>query len=278
MPPQKSGISDYSFDLLQELARQVELVAVVRDDVVGLVRAPSGVLVAGASAYVAGRVGLRDLDIYQMGNHPWFHGYMHTRAMHTPGLLVLHDVALLDFYAGACGSMDSPVLMEEARLEDPEISDHLPTVVVDGRKEPDRLSSPLARRLIEASLLTIVHSASLQDQLRAAVPGGGHPSREPAGRNLESPRRAGSRPAGQIVFGIFGSLDGAGRYRGAERPSARVHESFPGRARLVIAGRPDNPGIGPRRAGDHPLLEDRRRRPGADRPASSGPRGGDRQL
>jgi glycosyltransferase involved in cell wall biosynthesis len=243
LPPQKSGISDYSFDLLQELARQVELVAVVRDDVVGLVRAPSGVLVAGASAYVAGRVGLRDLDIYQMGNHPWFHGYMHARAMHTPGLLVLHDVALLDFYAGACGSMDSPVLMEEARLEDPEISDHLPTVVVDGRKEPDRLRVPLARRLIEASLLTIVHSASLRDQLAQRYPGAAIRHVNQPVRNLESPARAGSRPAGQIVFGIFGSLERHKRVRVALKAFARVHESFPGRARLVIAGRPDNPGV-----------------------------------
>ena len=139
LPPQKSGISDYSFDLLEELSGQLEIAAVVRDDMVDIAQAPAGVKVIGAAEYLRSRADAYDIDVYHMGNHAWFHGYLHVAAMTRPGLLVLHDVSLLDFYSGACGGIDSPVLLEEARIEDPTIEDRLPTIVVDGRKEPDRL-------------------------------------------------------------------------------------------------------------------------------------------
>ena len=78
LPPQKSGISDYSFDVLSELAARLEVVSVVRDDVVDLVRAPKGVSVVGASAYLASAQRRCEVDIYQMGNH---FGFMDTCTM-----------------------------------------------------------------------------------------------------------------------------------------------------------------------------------------------------
>ena len=83
----------------------------------GLVRAPKGVEVVGATEYRTGLMGKFDLDVYQMGNHVGFHGYMHHSALASPGLLVLHDLSLFDFYAGACGGVGSPVLVEEAVIE-----------------------------------------------------------------------------------------------------------------------------------------------------------------
>ena len=243
MPPQKSGISDYSFDLLRELAKQLDVIAVVRDDVVELVTTPPGVPVIGATRYLAGRVGRRDLDIYQVGNHAWFHGYMHTAALKTPGLLVLHDAALLDFYAGACGNMESSVLLEEARLDDPEIGDRLPMIDVDGKQEPDRLRAPLARRLIEASLLTIVHSGYLRDELALRYPGTTIRHVNQPVRILERAPRRETRTPPQVVFGIFGSLERHKRVSVALNAFARVHDAYPDRARLVIAGRPDNPDV-----------------------------------
>ena len=99
--------------------------------------------------YLAGVAGSCDLDVYQMGNHLWFHGYMHTPALSAPGLLVLHDMALLDLYVSACGGTRSAVLLEEARSYDPAVRDELPPIVVDGREDLDRLRFPLSRRLVE---------------------------------------------------------------------------------------------------------------------------------
>jgi len=80
LPPQRSGISDYSYELLAEISKNIQAIAVVRDDVVALVRCPPTVPVIGMSDYLAGVAGSGDLDIYQMGNHLDFHGYMHSAA------------------------------------------------------------------------------------------------------------------------------------------------------------------------------------------------------
>ena len=217
--------------------------AVVRDDIARRVRAPKGVTVVEATRYLKGLEGRCDLDVYQMGNHPWFHGYMHEAALLTPGLLVLHDVALLDFYAVVVGGMDSPVLFEEARLEDPTIVDGFPSVELDGRTEPDRLAVPLARRLVGASLMTIVHSAALRDVLLERYPTALVRHVNQPARILESPHDTQGAANREVVFGIFGSLERHKRVVAAVRAFARIHALFPGRARLVIAGRLDNPTV-----------------------------------
>jgi glycosyltransferase involved in cell wall biosynthesis len=242
LPPQRSGISDYSYELLAEISKNIQAIAVVRDDVVALVRCPPTVPVIGMSDYLAGVAGSGDLDIYQMGNHLDFHGYMHSAALNTPGLLVLHDLALLDFYVSACGSTRSPVLLEEARADDPVAIHDLPPILIDGREELDRLRFPLSRRLVEASRLTIVHSAWLRDELVRRSP----TSRV---RVVQMPAkilpRAGSFKAhpSEVLFGVFGSLERHKRVTSAVKAFARVHSSFPSRARLVIAGRLDNPAV-----------------------------------
>lgn len=242
LPPQESGISDYSFDMLGELSEELDLHAVVRDDEVDRARVPEGVGLIGATKYRAGLAGGFDLDVYQMGNHPWFHGYMHEAVLETPGLLVLHDAALLDFYAVICGGLDSPVLFEEARLEHPSLLARLPSLVRGGKREPDRLAAPLSRRLVDASLMTIVHSKPLRDELAARYPGAlvSHVN-QPARLLKSTPQRP--RPEDEVVFGIFGSLERHKRVPVAVAAFARVHARYPERARLVIAGRLDNPGV-----------------------------------
>ena len=243
LPPQKSGVSDYSFDLLAELTTQVDVIAVARDDVATVVHAPTGVRVVKASSYLAGAVGKCDLDVYQMGNQLSFHGYMHAAALATPGLLVLHDLALLDLYAVACGGLDSPVLVEEARIEDPMIVDGLPTILVDEREEPDRLGVPLSHRLVEASLLTIVHSAWVRDEIVRRCPTAlVRHVRQPV-RILGVSAQTEDERQGEVLFGIFGSLERHKRVPVAVKAFSRVHRTFPERARLVIAGRLDNPEV-----------------------------------
>ena len=241
LPPQNSGISDYSFDLLTELTTRIAVIAVVRDDVVSLVHAPAGVPVLGASKYLAGVAGRCNLDIYQMGNDLWLHGYMHAAALATPGLLVLHDLALLDLYATARGGMNSPVLVEEVRIEDPTIADGVPTIVVNGRKEPDRLRVPLSHRLVEASLLTIVHSAWLREETSLRCPTARIRHVHRPVRVVEPSAQSQNEAPADVVFGIFGDLERHRRIAVAVKAFARVHGSFPKNALLVIAGRSNSP-------------------------------------
>ena len=239
LPPQKSGIADYSFDVLTELAREIEITAVVRDDTTGLVRAPKGVEVVGATEYLTGQVGKNDLDVYQMGNHVGFHGYMHQQALTTPGLLVLHDLSLFDFYSVACGGVKSPVLLEEAIIDGSAIHGFIPMVLVDGRRVPNQIAVPLSRRLIEASVLTVVHSATMRDKLALQYPAQHIRQVYQPVRILDAPRDRNEEP-GEVIFGVFGSLERHKRVPAAVKAFARVNRSYPNRARLVIAGRADN--------------------------------------
>ncbi|MGA3351806.1 MAG: glycosyltransferase [Acidimicrobiales bacterium] len=241
LPPQKSGIADYSFDLLSALAPKMVLTAVVRDDVVGLVRAPKAVEVVGATEYLTGLVGKCDLEVYQMGNHLGFHGYMHRAALSSPGLLVLHDLSLFDFYAVACGSVNSAVLLEEVAIDSTSLG-AIPTLLVDGRRVADELAMPLSRRLIEASVVTMVHSATMRDQLAQQYPAKPIRQLNQPVRILQTPEAQRNEPR-EVIFGIFGSLERHKRVPVAVKAFARVNRSYPNRARLVIAGRADNPSV-----------------------------------
>ncbi|MGC9962926.1 MAG: glycosyltransferase family 4 protein [Acidimicrobiales bacterium] len=241
MPPQPSGIADYSYDLLTELSGRADLVAVVSDDVAHIVRAPAGVTTVGATAYGSGAVGRCDIDVYHMGNHPWLHAYIHGPALDHPGLLVLHDPALADFYCELCGGTDSPVYLAEFRYDDPSMDGHLPMTMVDGRPEPDRLRLLMSRRLVETSIETIVHSEWIRDELIRRYPSAKvshvhHPARTLPDRHL-----APGTPGGDgLTFGVFGGLSAHKRVGAALRAFTSLHHEYPD-ARMAIVGRSDDP-------------------------------------
>jgi glycosyltransferase involved in cell wall biosynthesis len=240
LPPQRSGISDYSAMLLPHLRERLDIVAVVGDPVASAVRAPEGVPMVAASAYLAGKAGPCDLDVYQMGNHSLFHAYMHPHVLDRPGMLVLHDLSLLDFYIGLCGGPDSPALLEEARYNDPSVDEVLPTTVIDGRCQLDHMRLQLSRRLVEASLVTVVHSAWAQAEVSHRHPAARvtriHSPGPLLGVSLGPPRR----PRDEVVFGVFGGLARHKRVPVVLEAFARLHRQVPGRVRLLIAGRSES--------------------------------------
>jgi glycosyltransferase involved in cell wall biosynthesis len=238
MPPQPSGIADYSFDVLGALAPHLDVLAVVDDEVAASVRAPAGVTTAGATAYTSGAVGPCDLDVYQMGNHPWFHAYMHARALDHAGVLVLHDTSLLDFYERLCGGADSALFLAEARHNDPTIEEVLPTVVVDDRLVLDRMSLPMTRRLVEASLVTLVHNEWARDDLVRRLPTCRISVLRPSAGHCAPRYSPNGRRPGTAVFGVFGGLAPNKRLPAVLHAFAEVHREFP-EARLVVAGRSD---------------------------------------
>ncbi|MGA8295468.1 MAG: hypothetical protein WB770_00320, partial [Acidimicrobiales bacterium] len=158
LPPQPSGIADYSYSILSELAKTFDVTAVVDDEfssvVPGKVRrrlqVPEGVAVANHATTKSNQF---DCNIYQMGNNATFHSYMHDRVLEDPGLLVLHDPSLFDFYVGLCGGESSPSLREEVRLDLRTTNATIPKLRVDGNDEVDRLALLMSRRLVDASLM-----------------------------------------------------------------------------------------------------------------------------
>jgi glycosyltransferase involved in cell wall biosynthesis len=236
LPPERSGIADYSYELLEELSRRCDVTAVVSDELAGLVRAPEGVAVAGASDVP---IGTFDCNVYQMGNNAKFHRFVYRRALSEPGLLVMHDPSLADFHSEICNGSSGVVFRQEVAYDRPDLSMNapLPTVDVgDGRRDLDRLEVLMARRVVEASKKTLLNSSAMADlyldRYRASTVA---PIRLP-GRVVERPIVKVGDP---IVFGVFGGINYYKRVLPALEAFRRAHETCP-HTELVFAGRADD--------------------------------------
>lgn len=98
LPPERSGIAEYA----------AGLAAMLRDAGIGVdTITRADVERHGAKAIVA-KLLQADAVVYQMGNHPTYHGWMLPLMDQVPGVLHLHDLVLHHMVAG--------VLMEESRL------------------------------------------------------------------------------------------------------------------------------------------------------------------
>jgi glycosyltransferase involved in cell wall biosynthesis len=244
LPPQRSGIADYSYAVLEQMAQRLHITAVVEDRAVAGARAPEGVAVIGASRAACSPF---DLDVYHFGNHWAYHGFMFEQALRRPGMLVLHDPSLYDFYRGLTGGSElSPVLAEELAYDSKGRYDttRLPSVdVCEGTTAVDRLQVLMSRRLTEASRLTLVHSQWAAEVLRrrygADVVRIGFMT---GGRTGQRGRPHGGGAPRAVRFGTFGGL---GRHkRAVEVVQALVDLLDTGAdARLTIAGHNDDPAV-----------------------------------
>ena len=92
LPPERSGISDYSAELLPELARHYRIDVIVAQDVVAdpWVRANCGVR---SVAWFRANAERYDRVLYHFGNST-FHQHMFALLAEVPGMVVLHDYFL----------------------------------------------------------------------------------------------------------------------------------------------------------------------------------------
>lgn len=242
LPPQRSGIADYSFSLLRELAGAVDITVVTQNSFEFLRRPSAQPLVPEGVKLVKIR-DVRgdpfDLNVYQMGNNATFHAYMHDRIIEHPGMLVLHDPSLVDFYSALSGGSQTPSFLEELRFDLRSQSEAPPQILVDGKPQIDRLAAPLCRRLVEASLRTAVHSDWAKRLILARSP-------EATVSHIYQPaellERSPSDPSRDLTFGILGGVNHHKRVLQAIEAFSTFRASGrPGR--LVIAGRVDVPSL-----------------------------------
>lgn len=108
-PPERSGIAEYAAGLVTMLReRGLQVDTVVRADVE-----------RDGAAAVLDRLLMADSVVYQMGNHPDFHGWMLPLMACAPGIVHLHDLVLHHMVAGVLNEegrlsgIDYPVAMEK---------------------------------------------------------------------------------------------------------------------------------------------------------------------
>ncbi len=100
LSPQRSGISDYSEDLLPFLARGAEIDLFTEDGI----PATNPVIMQRFAVFSYKEFPERhqrapyDLCLYQMGNNPQYHSYMDALIQAYPGVVILHDIAVQHLY------------------------------------------------------------------------------------------------------------------------------------------------------------------------------------
>ena len=218
MPPERSGIADYSALLLPELERRVDVTVVRR----GRKRPPRGT----------------DLCLYQVGNNPDAHGWIVEALRRTPGVVMLHDFVLHHLVAGlTIGRRDGHGYLDAMEREGGVVGRLLGHAVLDKRIPPLWENRPedfhLAGEVLDLATGLIVHSQYVAGRARAAGYAGPiwhipHPA-------WPAPSVVREDVSGAPLFGAFGNLNATKRVPQLLEAFARVRAAHPG-ARLLLVG------------------------------------------
>ncbi|HEX8998196.1 MAG TPA: FkbM family methyltransferase [Ktedonobacterales bacterium] len=167
MPPERSGISDYSVELLEHLTKLVDV-----DTYAGVSETTTfnGWTLRPYEAYpILARRQPYDLNVYAMGNNYEFHDEIFDLALREPGLVVMHDLTLYGFYFMGTGARRD-LLANEVRYAHGERALAEWRTVADDYTKVDRLKFNMLRRIAERSRGIIVHSEWGRDRLREIAP------------------------------------------------------------------------------------------------------------
>lgn len=168
LPPSKSGIADYSAELLPYLAKGADIsVFVEQADELRLNQGREDYAVFDAIHFdeINSQTPF-DLCIYHQGNNP-HHEYIYERALRTPGLLVLHEHCLHHLIAWrTLGRKDEDAYWNELFYDYGRLGARVAEMRELGvGSEYQQFLMPLNRRLAAGSLGVITHNAYAASQL-----------------------------------------------------------------------------------------------------------------
>src|SRR5436305_15143545 len=241
LPPQKSGIADYSAELLLHLAAHCEIELIVDE---ALRPAETRFPVHGHKALpgllAAGRF---DAVLYQLGNNRDYHASIYQSLIDHPGVVVLHEYVIhhlvrdLTLFAG-----DPEAYVREMRYAYGRTGEAMARRCVATGVPRDAWSYPLFERAVDSSRGVIVHNQVTRDRVLASRPLtriatiphhlslAGLPAMSEAAARSER----GSAP-GDFVVATSGFLTASKRPEVLLRAFARLRREVPG-ARLWIVG------------------------------------------
>jgi glycosyltransferase involved in cell wall biosynthesis len=244
LPPARSGIAQYSAELLPYLAERFEM-DVFLDAVPAEVQTPAGTSVRSAHDFVwlhARRP--FDLVVYQLGNggaHDYMWGYL----ARYPGLVVMHD--------GQFHHARGHLLRDQRRFDDydaefafnhPGLPSDVAELGASGRLGRLFFLWPMRRVVLESARMIAVHNRWLAQELRIEAPHArveaidmGVPAfRLQAGARVAVRRRHGIGDD-DVVFLALGEVTPEKRIPEILRQLSSISAQLPG-IRLLIAGSP----------------------------------------
>ena len=217
MPPEQSGVADYSALLLPALRERIDVTVVRR----GKKSAPRGT----------------DVALYHVGNNPDAHAWIVDALRRRPGVVVLHDFVLHHLVAGmTVGRRDGHGYLDLMEREHGVVGRLLAHGVLDKRIPPLWESRPadfpLPTFVLEHATGLVVHSRYVHDRARAAGFGGPiaivpHPA-------WPSPGVEPERVSAGTVVGCFGVVNASKRVPELLRATAAVRKEHPGLTLLLV--------------------------------------------
>lgn len=244
LPPIRSGIADYSWELLPLLAKDasISLFAEQPDGVASFVKERFTLL--PISAYSEHRFSF-DLALYHMGNS-LHHRAIYQAAQRFPGIVVLHDYGLHHFIAAATGTdvEYSKYVRELTYVQGSEGANRAWRIRY-GQEPYPLFELPLNDRLIDRSLGIIVHSQVNKDKLLA-----NHPKRPVALVPMQMPiiearsrRNELDLRTGTLIFATTGQITAERRMDLALNVFARLLQSYPKAVYLIVGQVQDEIGL-----------------------------------
>jgi len=224
MPPEKTGIADYSALLVPALRERVGVDVVRR----GRKKPPRGT----------------DVALYQVGNNPDAHAWIVDALRRHPGVVVLHDFVVHHLVAGmTVGRRDGHGYLDAMEAEHGVVGRLLAHGVLDKRIPPLWESRPedfpLASFVLDHATGVIVHSRFVRDLVRGSgFPGPVWVVPHPA---WPVPAIVPERVAAGVVIGCFGIVNQSKRIPELLQAAATVRSSRSDVTLLLVG--PTSPGF-----------------------------------
>ncbi|HEY7019289.1 MAG TPA: glycosyltransferase family 4 protein [Gaiellaceae bacterium] len=224
LPPERSGVADYSALLLPELERRLDLVVVRR----------------GARRRSRRAAERCDLALYHVGNDPEHHWWVMEELQRRAGVVVLHDFVLHHLIAGiTIGRKNPDGYLDAMQREAGAVGRMLAHGVIDGLLPPvwERRAHeyPLTGEVLDRATGLIVHSHYVEDRVRE------HGYEGPVWRiplaawPLPAEVPGAGLPEGRLIVGSFGHLNPAKRVPELLEGFRRLRERVP-EALLLLVG------------------------------------------
>lgn len=253
LPPQRSGIADYSARLLPRLAERLAVELFVPRGT-----RPGGELAERFAVHPLAEIAARAplvpapgenaVALYQMGNHPAFHGEIYRALRAHPGIVVLHEVVLHHMVRELTLAAGDPAgYVEAMRYAYGPTGEAMARRAVATGVPLDAWRYPLFERAVDAARAVIVHSRFARDRVLAARPAARvevvplfvDPEEMPSLPVAEARALLGL-PAEAFVVGAYGFLSGPKRIEASLHAFARLRRALERRDRpeaiFLLAG------------------------------------------
>jgi glycosyltransferase involved in cell wall biosynthesis len=243
LPPQRSGIADYSAELLPHLAEHLELELFVDEGTRVDPEIRGRFPVHGDRAFPGlWEKGRFDAVLYHLGNNQDFHVRTWRTLERFPGIVVVHEAMLHHLVRGMTLSRgDLEGYVEEMRYAYGRTGQALARRSLDTGIPLDVWSYPLFERAVDASLSVIVHNEFTRQRLLASRPLARttliphHVSLGELGSMDRAAARSGLKlPPDAFILASYGFITPAKRLEVTLRAFARLKKERPDALYLLV--------------------------------------------